>query len=65
MNKSLNVNYKCIYNPLNKNEILKKSTEKIKLKFGLSNIFDIHYRTFASGISSQGRSFQAGLKVKF
>ena len=39
--------------------------EKIKLTFGLSNIFDIHYRTFASGISSEGRSFQLGVKVKF
>ena len=33
MNKSLKVNSKCIYNPLNKNEILKKSKEKINLKF--------------------------------
>ena len=35
------------------------------ITLGIQNIFDIHYRTFASGISSQGRSFQAGLKVKF
>ena len=33
MNKSLNVDSKCIYNHLNKNEILKKSKEKIDLKF--------------------------------
>ena len=39
--------------------------ENIKLTFGLNNIFDIHYRTFASGISSEGRSFQLGVKVKF
>jgi hemoglobin/transferrin/lactoferrin receptor protein len=39
--------------------------EKIRVTFGLNNIFDIHYRTFASGISSEGRSFQLGVKVKF
>ena len=39
--------------------------ENIRLTFGLNNIFDIHYRTFASGISSEGRSFQLGVKVKF
>ena len=39
--------------------------ENIKLTLGLNNIFDIHYRTFASGISSEGRSFQLGVKVKF
>ncbi len=33
MNKNLNVYSKCIYNPLNKNEILKKSKERINLKF--------------------------------
>jgi len=30
----------------------------------VTNIFDLHYRTFASGISSEGRSFRLGLKVK-
>ena len=34
------------------------------LNFGLKNIFDLHYRTFASGISQEGRSFQLGVKVK-
>jgi hemoglobin/transferrin/lactoferrin receptor protein len=36
----------------------------IILNVGLKNIFDLHYRTFASGISSEGRSLQLGLKVK-
>ena len=39
-------------------------TEKTKLKFGVTNIFDTHYRTFASGISSEGRSFYVGIKTK-
>ena len=38
--------------------------KNIKLNFGVTNIFDLHYRTFASGISSEGRSFRLGLKVK-
>jgi len=33
MNKSFNLNCKCIYNPLNKSEILQKSKEKINLSF--------------------------------
>ena len=41
-----------------------KFSEKTKLKFGVTNIFDIHYRTFASGISSEGRSFYLGIKTK-
>ena len=32
--------------------------------FGIKNIFDLHYRTFASGISAEGRSLQFGVKVK-
>ena len=36
----------------------------IVLNIGLKNIFDLHYRTFASGISAEGRSLQLGLKVK-
>ena len=31
---------------------------------GLTNVFDSHYRTFASGISAPGRSFQLGLNLK-
>ena len=34
------------------------------LNVGLKNIFDLHYRTFASGISAEGRSLQLGVKVK-
>jgi len=38
--------------------------EDIKLRAALTNIFDNHYRTFASGISAPGRSFQIGLYLK-
>ena len=38
--------------------------KNIILNMGLKNIFDLHYRTFASGISAEGRSLQLGLKVK-
>jgi hemoglobin/transferrin/lactoferrin receptor protein len=38
--------------------------KNIVLNVGLKNIFDLHYRTFASGISAEGRSLQLGLKVK-
>lgn len=38
--------------------------KNIILNVGLKNIFDLHYRTFASGISAEGRSLQLGLKVK-
>ena len=38
--------------------------KNIVLNIGLKNIFDLHYRTFASGISAEGRSLQLGLKVK-
>ncbi|NBS18823.1 MAG: TonB-dependent receptor [Flavobacteriia bacterium] len=38
--------------------------KNIILNFGLKNIFDLHYRTFASGISEPGRSLQLGIKVK-
>ena len=34
------------------------------LRLGITNIFDLHYRTFASGISAPGRSFQVGLNLK-
>jgi len=34
------------------------------LRLGITNIFDTHYRTFASGISAPGRSLQAGLNLK-
>ena len=38
--------------------------KNIILNVALKNIFDLHYRTFASGISAEGRSIQLGLKVK-
>ena len=37
--------------------------KNITFNVGLKNIFDLHYRTFASGISTEGRSLQLGLKV--
>ena len=37
----------------------------LKFKGGIHNIFDTHYRTFASGISQSGRSFQMGLSIEF
>ena len=40
---------------------INKSTN---VTFGVNNIFDRHYKTFASGISSEGRSFQLGIRVK-
>ena len=40
-------------------------SEKITLRLGMSNIFDQHYRTFASGISAPGRSIRLGLNVDF
>ena len=30
-----------------------------------NNIFDTHYRTFASGISQPGRSLQLGVSIDF
>ena len=42
----------------------KKISSNSTLRLGITNFFDIHYRTFASGISAPGRSFQAGLNLK-
>ena len=39
-------------------------SDKVNLKAGLENLFDIHYRTFASGVSAPGRSFRLGLQVQ-
>lgn len=47
---------------LNSNYRLK---ENIKLNLALENIFDVHYRTFASGISAPGRSLNLGIIVDF
>ena len=40
-------------------------SEKIFLRFGLDNIFDVHYRSFASGISAPGRNFKLGVNISF
>lgn len=40
-------------------------SEKTLLNFGLHNIFDIHYRPFASGISAPGRNLSLGFKMDF
>ena len=42
----------------------KSMSNNIILRVGMTNIFDNHYRTFASGISAPGRSFQVGLNLK-
>jgi hemoglobin/transferrin/lactoferrin receptor protein len=42
----------------------KKISTDIILRLGLTNVFDVHYRTFASGISAPGRSLQIGLNFK-
>ena len=39
-------------------------SKDIKVRIALTNIFDNHYRPFASGISAPGRSFQIGLYLK-
>lgn len=38
---------------------------QLSVKAGFENIFDIHYRTFASGVSAPGRSFRLGLQMDF
>ena len=42
----------------------KNISSNVTLRLGLTNVFDSHYRTFASGISAPGRSFQLGLNLK-
>ena len=37
----------------------------IKSNFSVKNIFDLHYRTYSSGISAPGRNFNFGLNIKF
>lgn len=39
--------------------------EKIRTSFSIENIFDLHYKEFASGISAPGRSIIFNLNVKF
>ena len=40
-------------------------TDALKLQLGLDNIFDVHYKEFASGISSPGRNFRASMHLNF
>jgi hemoglobin/transferrin/lactoferrin receptor protein len=37
----------------------------LKLRLGLRNIFDMHYRVFASGISAAGRGLYLSLNASF
>jgi hemoglobin/transferrin/lactoferrin receptor protein len=37
----------------------------LKIKLGCYNILDIHYKTFASGISSPGRSYLVSVKLTY
>jgi hemoglobin/transferrin/lactoferrin receptor protein len=39
--------------------------EKTTLRAGIENIFDVHYREFASGISASGRSLMVGVGYEF
>ena len=39
--------------------------EFISLSLGLYNLMDIHYKTFASGISAPGRSIMFSVKLSF
>ena len=40
-------------------------SKNVSANFGCYNIFDIHYKTFASGISSPGRSFLVSFKLTY
>ncbi len=40
-------------------------THGVGVNIALENIFDVHYRSFASGISAPGRSLNLGLNVNF
>ena len=39
--------------------------KKLRTSFSIENIFDLHYKEFASGISAPGRSIIFSLNVKF
>ena len=39
--------------------------ENLRLNATLENIFDLHYRSFASGISAPGRSLNLGGRYQF
>ena len=38
--------------------------EKIRIRLGLDNIFDVHYRSFASGVSAPGRNLKLGINIQ-
>ncbi len=40
-------------------------SDRVKFNLGLENLFDTHYRAFASGISSAGRSLNLGVNMQF
>jgi hemoglobin/transferrin/lactoferrin receptor protein len=40
-------------------------TEQLVIRAGLENVFDVHYREFASGISASGRSLVFGASLDF
>jgi len=42
-----------------------QATKVLKIQLGLDNIFDIHYKEFASGISASGRNFKASMHLNF
>ncbi|MHB1108331.1 MAG: TonB-dependent receptor, partial [Lutibacter sp.] len=39
-------------------------SEKVSISFRIDNIFDVHYKEFASSISSPGRNFVGSLLLK-
>jgi hemoglobin/transferrin/lactoferrin receptor protein len=41
-----------------------KITKNVLVNLGIENIFDTHYRVFASGISAAGRNIMVALRVK-
>ncbi len=40
-------------------------TRQLALQVGLENIADVHYRTFASGVSAPGRNLQVSVRVQW
>ncbi|MEM9992200.1 MAG: hypothetical protein AAF738_10575, partial [Bacteroidota bacterium] len=40
-------------------------TEDVQLNIAVENIFDVHYRPFASGVSAAGRNVMLGVQVHF
>ena len=41
-----------------------KVSKKVDFQININNIFDLHYKEFASGISSPGRNFSASFFIK-